>query len=280
MQSLQRLEELCWISVTKKGQGYNNNYTLAMKGIYGRIPESLFHDDRIKKREEANLFKVVAVLWSFAGGSNTCYPQIGKGPEKDRLEKKETLCSRTNLSKNTITKIVRRLSDLGWIRVVRVGQGKNNTYTLYENPIGVSPNSTEETQNPKNEEEPVNLNKNEGLQIPKPTPYTPAGVPNGLGEPIKENITHFVQEHTKSEEGVTSPQEWNVFIDWAKTKLPSSSISLLKETKVILDISKARLILDKQLTMGLSAIVRIYFEEKLRIPIELITIPQGSQIAA
>ncbi|BDA80957.1 hypothetical protein LPTSP3_g38870 (plasmid) [Leptospira kobayashii] len=73
---------------------------------------------------------VYGSLWSFSGSGNQCYPSVGNS----QSDEGETICKRSGLGKNTVIKAKKKLIALGYISVKRNGQGKNDTYTLYETP--------------------------------------------------------------------------------------------------------------------------------------------------
>ncbi|WP_167884335.1 helix-turn-helix domain-containing protein [Leptospira ilyithenensis] len=101
-----------------------------MQGTYIRIPTYFMGDKRILPKERARLMAVYGSLWSFSGSGNQCYPSIGNS----QLDEGETICKRSGFGKNTVIKAKKKLIALGYISVKRNGQGKNDTYTLYEIP--------------------------------------------------------------------------------------------------------------------------------------------------
>ncbi|WP_411821281.1 helix-turn-helix domain-containing protein [Leptospira sp. 'Mane'] len=101
-----------------------------MQGTYIRIPTYFMGDKRIQPKERARLMAVYGSLWSFSGSGNQCYPSVGNS----QADEGETICKRSGLGKNTVIKAKKKLISLGYISVKRNGQGKNDTYTLFETP--------------------------------------------------------------------------------------------------------------------------------------------------
>ncbi len=151
-----------------------------MKGTYIRIPIHFMKDKRILPKERARLMSVYGALWSFCGSGNSCFPKLGNSWEDEG----ETLCKRSGLGKNTVIKAKKRLIDLGYVFAKRNGQGKNDTYTLFEVPSLESQN--QEFKTPE---------KKEFLFSPKvqETNRTPIkeGEPLSL---IKENVKESIKE--------------------------------------------------------------------------------------
>ncbi|WP_167482062.1 helix-turn-helix domain-containing protein [Leptospira andrefontaineae] len=192
---------------------------IKMEGTHLRIPSGFMHDKRIHPKERSNLFAVLGAFWSFAGKGNTCYPGIGKTAEDFERTKKTTLCSRSGLGKNSVVKAKKRLAELGWIQVTRVGQGKNDLVLLLEKPIEVGA-----VVYPSNVQTPVKGNSetfNEDsaeLQNSSPMAGSPESVPQGEASIVQEHVQLNIEEHIPK-----------AFVEWAKGKLSRSSVELIVE---------------------------------------------------
>ena len=81
-------------------------------GIFAAIPVRLLQDRRLG----LPALKVYAALASFEGLKESAYPGI------------ESIAARAGVARSSVSVATKQLSDFGWLRVTRRGQGATNLY--------------------------------------------------------------------------------------------------------------------------------------------------------
>src|SRR5262245_13626520 len=147
-----------------------------MNGPFIALPVAAFKD----KRLDGNAQLVLSALHYHAGAKMTCYPGMAR------------LAEETGLSKNTVLAKVALLKDCGYVAARRRGQGRTNTYELFEAPRAAAESADCASRSP-----------NSGLlEVQKAGPKPDAGELDPVGPEPRPSPAPAPQIHTPRFQGV------------------------------------------------------------------------------